>query len=464
MKWLIINTESFSASTLFDEAGKKMSVKDVREVSMGMLPKALLKFLQVFHYPYIILDESSKIKTNTPMPEYKKSIRCRLIKLLHDTGERTILTGTLKSKSPLNVYDQYGFLDPFIFPETMYEFAERYCIMITIRIGRGRRVQISQKDWDKIRRRLANAYRRGGEAQLEMSKASVFKEYTINEENMDWIIAHQKFTPFIHQDELIRRIAPVTMFVKRSDVFDIAFEKFVDEPIVRYVEISAKAKAMGNELVELGFTDTLTLGKAPALELMHRLQDICNGFEPHESEVQSKTLDVATGTYPMERVITYTPFDDNPKLDEVFSLLDEIGTEENQVAIASSRVNFLEAIKERLEKEGIPFTHYEGDNKAEAEEAFTSGEARVFLSGLKPAAYGLNCLSSCDYAIAACVDSSTEEFFQWKHRLLRGQLTHPKFAYHICVKNSVEEKVIRSLNTGVDLINYTNDKKTFMFS
>ena len=450
MKWLIINTEAFSAP------GK--GLKSEKIVSKEDLPSILLLFLDFFHYPYIILDESSKIKTNTPMPEHKKSTRCRLIKTLNDVGERSILTGTLKSKSPCNVYDQYAFLDPSIFPETMYEFAERYCIMVTIRIGRGRRVCISRKDYTKIRNRLSNAWKRGGDQALAFSKASIFKEYTISEENINWIIAHKDYTPFVHQDELLRRIAPYTMHVKRSDVFDITHEKFVHDPIMRYVDISAKAKAIGNELINLGFTDNLVLGRAAALELLIRLQDVCNGFEPVEHITKGAGKDGKD-----LREIEYKPFAENPKMDELFELLDEIDVEEHQVAIMCSRLNLIARVEEDLTKADISYSRYEEGNKEETERRFQAGEVQVFLSTIGPCAYGLNCLAKCDYIIVLSEDNKTEDFYQMKHRILRGEVDHPKFMYIIAVRDSVEVKLIQNLQVGMDLINDTNDKNTFMF-
>ena len=442
MKGFIINTESFSAK----------GAKDTKIIDKSFLPRHLSLFLQKFGYPYIILDESSKIKTTSAMAEHKKSSRCRVIKTLNDVGEKSILTGTLKSKSPLNVYDQFKFLSESFFPETMFEFAERYCVMITIRVGRGRRVCISEKDWNKIRTRMVNAYARGGQLQLDMSRASLFKEYTIDEFNLNWIMSHQVYTPFTRQAELFKRIEEYTMVVKREDVFDISFEKFVHEPIIRYVEISEKAKKIGNELIKLGFTDNIVLGQAPALELTHRLQDLCNGFEP-----------IATVLPDGSREISYKALDENPKLEEIFELLEEIGVENHQVAVISSRINMLEAIEERLLKDGISFTHYEKATKGQSEEDFVAGRAQVFLSSLAPSAYGLNCLAKCDYIIYACVDNSTETFYQSKHRILRGQLDHAKFAYMICVRNSIEERIARSLQRGIELISYRNDKKTFEF-
>ena len=441
LHWLIINTEAFSGT----------GIKEQKALDLSFLPKVLLMFLKAFDYPFIILDESSKIKTNTPMGEQKKSSRCRLIKTLSSVGERAIMTGTLKSKSPLNVYDQYAFLDPSILPENMYEFAERYCIMETIRVGRGRRVIMGVKDYDRIRKRMVNAYARGGDAQLQASKASIFRESVVSEENLDWIMRHKEYTPFIHQDELNRRIAPYTMTVKREDVFDTRFERFVEHPIVRYADADSEQVRLMRELVELGFTDDFILGRVPALELLHRLQDVCNGFEPICEMIGDE-----------KRVVSFRSLKESPKLEALMELVDEIDPDENQIAIFSARTNFTEAIKARLEKEGITFAHYFDENKAQAEAEFTAGKAQVFLSNLQPSAYGLNCLSRCNYAIYACSDYRAETFYQSKHRLLRGQLTAPKFAYHIAIRKSVEERLIKSLEAGMDLINDRNEKSTFM--
>jgi hypothetical protein len=138
MKWLVINTEAFSPKGL----------KQKKTISLEDLPWVVRKFLSVFPQSFIVLDECSKIKTNTPMKETDKSSRTRTIKLLNKFGHRCIMTGTLMSKSPLNVVDPYNFLKEGYFPESMWALAEAYCIMETIRTGRGRRVLISQKDYN----------------------------------------------------------------------------------------------------------------------------------------------------------------------------------------------------------------------------------------------------------------------------------------------------------------------------
>jgi hypothetical protein len=400
----------------------------------------------------ILVHNCSKIKTNTPMKEADKSTRTRLIKLFNKFGNRCIMTGTLMSKSPLNVVDPFNFLKEGYFPENMWALAETYCVMETIRVGRGRRVLISQKDYEAIRIRLKNAFIRGGEMQLEAAKESIFKQFAIDYAKQEHIIRHRKYTPFINEKELLRRIAPDTLFVRREDVFDIRFDKFVKEPIMRPVKLSGNAKRIANEFVELGFTNNFVLGKAPALELLTRLQDICNGFEPVKDDAGK---------------VSYRPLSENPKLDELISLMEEIGIGKNQMVVWASRKNLLNACAERFEKEGISFVRYDGDAsnslKEEAEKKFLSREVSVFLANQSSGAYGLNCLAQCSYAVYMCVDGSVEKYHQSQHRILRGQLTAPKFSYAIYAGGTVEERQWTSLKVGKELIEVDNRKEKFIF-
>jgi SNF2 family DNA or RNA helicase len=362
--------------------------------------------------------------------------------------------------SPLNVIDQYDFLKKGYFPENMWEFAEKYCVMMTIRVGRGRRVLIGQKDYQQIRTRLKNAFINGGELRLEAAKESIFKQFAIGYDKQEHIIRHRKYTPFTNERELLRRIAPDTLFVRREDVFDIRFDKFVKEPIMRPVELSKKAKKIANELIELGFTDRLTLGKAPALELMTRLQDICNGFEPVDVNADVEGV--------QEREIAYRPFSENPKLDELMSLLEEIDAGNNQVVVWASRKNLLRLCAQRFEKEGRTFVRYDGSasdaEKEAAEQAFIKKEASVFLANQSSGAYGLNCLSQCSYAIYMCVDGSVEKYHQSLYRILRGQLFAPKFSYVIYAAGSVEERQWTALKVGKELLEADNRKEQFIFA
>jgi len=457
MKFLIINTEAFSPH----------GVRQKKTATQEDLPWIVRKFLSVFKHPFIILDESSKIKTNTPMKENSKSTRTRTIKLLNKYGHRCIMTGTLMSKSPLNVIDQYEFLQKGYFPENMWEFAERYCVMETIRVGRGRRVIISQKDYEAVRRRMANAYRRGGELQLEAAKSSIYKQYAIDYAKQEHIICHRKYTPFLGKAALIKRLKPDTVFVRREDIFDVRHDKFVKEPIMRPVELSPEARRVASELVDLGFTDRLVLGRAPALELMVRLQDVCNGFEPVNTDPGYDKKDLPGKNEKPEKKISYRPFKENAKIDGLMELLEEIGVEKNQVVVWSSRKLLIRACADAFEAAGISYVVYDGSaknsEKEEAEEKFKKRGAQVFLANQASGAYGLNCLAGCSYLVWLCIDGSVEKYCQARDRLLRGQLHAPKFAYVIYAKGSIEERQWEKIRIGQELISSANERGIFEF-
>ena len=452
-KFLVINTEAFSVRGL------------KRKIGFDDLPPAVKKFTSAFSSPFVILDESTKIKTNTPVRETAKSSRCRVIKLLNKTGHRCIMTGTLMSKSPLNVVDQYELLREGYFPEDMYALAERYCVMATIHVANGaRRVIISQKIYAEIRNRLRDAYVHGREVELEAAKECIFKKYAIPYDKQEHIIQHKRYTPYLNVDELLRRVAPDTVFVKREDVFDITFDKFVKEPIMRPVELSEEAKAVAKELVEVGFTDNFTLGKARALELLIRLQNVCNGFEPVDVDPLYDQKAFFPGQKP-KREIAYRPFKENPKVDSLLELLEEIDSDNNQVVVWSSRMLAIKACKEAFDKAGISYVTFTGkessEEKEEAERKFKNKEAMVFLASQGAGAYGLNCLSDCSYAVYMCVDDSVEKYHQSMHRILRGELKAPKFTYVIYAKGSVEEKQWEALRVGRELIGTESRKEDF---
>jgi SNF2 family DNA or RNA helicase len=236
---------------------------------------------------------------------------------------------------------------------------------------------------------------------------------------------------------------------------------------MRPVKLSQEAKRIANELIELGFTDRLVLGKAPALELMTRLQDICNGFEPICVNPDVGELDVFDESTRPKREIAYRPFAENPKLDELIALMEEIDVTTNQIVVWASRRNMLDLCAERFEKEGYAFVRYDGSasdsEKESAEQAFITREAAIFLANQASGAFGLNCLSQCSYAVYICVDGSVEKYHQSQHRILRGQLTAPKFSFAVYAEGTVEERQWTALKVGQELIEADNSKEKFIF-
>ena len=470
-KFVIINTEAFSKSGL----------KKQKQVTEEDLPLLVQSFLAACPDPFIVLDESSRIKTNTPVVENKKSTRTRCIKLLSKYGERMALTGTLTSKSPLNMVDQYQYLDKEAFPEGMFALAEKYCIMMTLRTQRGARVLLPEhsgkedrNSWHGIRGRLSRAYAIGGLGRLTLSMDSVSRELGISRDNLWWIICHKKYKPFKSIAPLMKRYEYCTEVVSREDAFDTTLEKYIEHPIVRKVKLSDEAKKLYTQLVTLGFTDNLVLGKAAALELSQRLMDVCNGFEPISSclscEEEGRGDNILHNLCPLHAECkkpkaTYEPLKENPKLDAVMELVEEIDPEEHQIVIWSCRTNFMELLANTLNEAGIPTCCFSGQQndkqKKDTREGFMEGRYRICIANQQSAAYGVNFMKNCDYTIYACSNSSVEYDYQSRRRFLRGITRRMKYAYRIYVEGSVEERIYSSLDLGDDLIGETNSKEVF---
>lgn len=469
-KFMIVNMEAFSPVGL----GKQKKITDAN------LPEVVKTFLSASPDPFIVLDESSKIKTNTPCSEDKKSTRTRLIKTLNKYGSRVALTGTMMSKSPVNLIDQFQFLDKRWFAENVWQFAEKYCVMETIRIGRGRRVLIPESNskgydrssWNAVRKRMINAYKLGGATRLATCKAAIYNELGITGENLDWIMQHKEYTPFKNVEALMKRIERCTVTVTRDQAFSTACEKFINEPIIRKVELSEEQKKLYSQFVKLGFTDTYTLGKAAALELTIRLLDVLNGFNPvTPCSDCAKYGGCLRSTCPFnkeceEPKAVFEPLKTNPKVDALMELIDEIDDKE-QIVIWSARKNIISAVTERLKEEGITYCLYNGDLTDKEKEASINAfqkdkTARVCIANQQSCSYGVNFMKDCNYEIYICSNNSVEQDYQSRNRLLRAEIKTPKYAYRICFPGTVEERIYRSLALGKDLIDSTaNTKDTF---
>src|SRR5690606_21433780 len=84
------------------------------------MEQALARFVQG---GMIIADESHRIKT--PSAQQSKAMG----RLGQVASYRLLLTGTPVTQNPLDIWSQYRFLDPTIFPRSFYAFRNRYAIM-----------------------------------------------------------------------------------------------------------------------------------------------------------------------------------------------------------------------------------------------------------------------------------------------------------------------------------------------
>ncbi len=158
----ITKKKQMELDTLFDDKGDlKILIMNVEAFSTNKGLDFARSFLNIFVGRALIgIDESTTIKT--PTAKRTKNI----LEIGNLAKYRRILTGSPVTKSPLDLFSQCKFLDPFhLGYESYYAYRSRYAHMLERNFG-GRRVQI------------VGSYRRLGELADKLEKFSyrVLKE------------------------------------------------------------------------------------------------------------------------------------------------------------------------------------------------------------------------------------------------------------------------------------------------
>jgi SNF2 family DNA or RNA helicase len=148
----ITKKKQFELDTLFNDKGDlKILIMNVEAFSTEKGLDFAHSFLNIFLGRALIgIDESTTIKN--PTAKRTKNI----LKLRNLAKYRRILTGSPVTKSPLDLYSQCEFLDPFhLGHSSYYSFRARYAHMLDRNFG-GRRVQIvgSYRRLDELSEKL----------------------------------------------------------------------------------------------------------------------------------------------------------------------------------------------------------------------------------------------------------------------------------------------------------------------
>ena len=407
----------------------------------GIVPEEVKEYILANHgNVFIILDESSKIKTNNPCKDSKKSKRTQAILKLNKIGHRCILTGTFMSKTPVNAYDQMNFLKDRFFPESMFAFAERYELRRNLPSVRGARITLPEKDYFAIRKKLERS--KSDPYLLSSAMESIKSFYRLSREDCMHILKHPKYMPFKNIDELWSRIGDTCIHLKKEDILGIPPKVYKTYK----VDLTKEQKKLYLQLQNQHCTDNITVDNG--LKLYLRFQDICNGYEPVETE---ETV-IVNGEE--KHKVELIPLKENPKLDLLEELVEEIG--EEQIVIWCSRARLLHDAKERLANAGYNCGVYDGKVKREDREkdytAFENKEIQILFVNQASGAYGLDGLKKANYAIYLCNSYSVEQREQSEDRIYRGLVKENKYIIDITCQGTCEDRVVESLKQGKELL------------
>lgn len=438
---------------------QRMLIVSLEMFQKRQVPEIVKKYLDSCEKePLIILDESSRIKTNTPVKDDTcKSQRTQAILKLNNIGERCILTGTFMSTSPMNAYDQVKFLQDDFFTEGMYEFSEKYEIKMNMHLKRKTvRALITPEVYRRVRNKLVAC--KNDVTKLAGAMDYAYRSYGISKDSCVAIIKSPEFTTRKNIDKLWKRLEGLIYRFTKDQVVDLPPKVYSEIKI----QLSEEQKKLYLQLQNLHCTDNVVVGNN-ALTLYHRFQDICNGFEPVEESIEVTEVEEDKE---VPKNIVLKKLKENPKLNALLEVIEQIGNE--QAVIWCSRSSLLYEIFNTLQTKGYKVGVYDGKvNRKQRDEyynGFKNKNVQFLIANQASASYGLDGLKDANYAVYVCNSYSSELRAQSEDRIYRGEIKNSKFIIDITMEGTCEQKVMYALKEGKQLINSgAVDTKLFMY-
>lgn len=349
----------------------------------GKAFKLLKKLLRTGRF-MLVIDESSRIKNY-------KAARTKALKRLRELAAvRVILTGTPVTKGMEDFFSQYEFLDPAIIGLTnFFAFRHRYCVTIP-------------------------AYR--GAA-----------------------LGVVKITGYKNQEELIRKIAPVS-FMIGSDVLGLPPQRFERREVIMTPEQAEIYAMLRLELVEDLRARRITKPANAAVRLLRMQQVLCGRYYERvavegEEEVYAETPRILPSNRPNAladlleehdgQAVIWARFQED--IDDIVSVAGGMG----RVAIYDGRTP--DAERER------------------AVEMFKAGDIDYFVSNPAAGGTGVDGLQVCSAAVYYSSSFNFEHRMQSEGRIFRMGQRFSTLYTDLVVPNTVDDLILKNLKDKRDL-------------
>lgn len=430
LKWFCVNVDAFSRGTNL---------------------KIFRNFVRRFK-TMVIVDEATRIKN----PEAKRTLNIiqglsdltmqgkRIVSILPLSKYRVILTGTIVTNSPFNVWAPFEFLRTNFFGRDFFAFKARYGIEVRMQLpGRAYdiRRKITSEEIKSVRRYAAQ----GKDAE------SIARIMKISESSAQFLINNPSVNaPYKNLEELKQKIDTISFTVRKADCLDLPpkiYEKVI-------AEASAEQKRVYKELQKelLATLNGSELSVINKMTLIGRLQQITGGFFPGENGDGEKTM---------------AEFSPSPKMEALIDDLEECV--DRPVIVVAHFVKEIEAIRDRLRKE------YDGERietiygaidvhkRNTIRESFNRGEVGFLVANSATIGMGFN-LQVCHTMYFYSNSYSFDERAQVEDRIHRdGQKSETVLYKDVIMKDTVDERILDVLKMKKDLLDYMRDKSIGQF-
>jgi SNF2 family DNA or RNA helicase len=365
----------------------------------------------------MVIDESTTIKS-------RKSQRTKTITKLGQLAKvRRILSGLATPRSPMDLHAQFSFLDDGILGKSFTLFRARYAKMEFI--CRAPNIIVDMQ----LRKMLLKHKRSRDELNTLSRDAKIALCYSLG----GWIPDTAPMVAgYQHLAELRDRIAPHCYRVRKEEcldlppkIYELRDVEFTDEQRKIYKEVLENATSQLSKLDHVTVTN--------AMEQILRLHQVCCGHVRTELgaivDIPSKRGD---------------------------ALLETVEDHDGKVIIWVAYDRELRKLSEVLAKEYGPeaVARFWGGNvreRDEDEKRFLTDDACRFMVSTPAAGGRGNNWTVADLVIYAANDWNLEHRAQSEDRVHRVGQTKPVTYIDIGIPGTVEEKIINSLRSKMDL-------------
>ena len=431
IKWLFANVETFSTDTHISYF--KEYVKNNRCA--------------------IIVDESTRIKNSTAkrtqniiygLKEIEK-IKKRIVRVTEISEYRYILTGTMITNSPYDLYSMFEFLKSDYFKMSFFGFRAKFGIEKRDRVNN---VQFNRSLRPDEAKTICRYNEKG------MDRAEIVFKMGLSVDSVDYILDNytmetvNNFKPYKNLEELKRLIEPVSFIIRKKDCLDLP-EKIYEKLIF---DMSKEQRRIYSEMQKELFSEYAgkELSVQNKISLMVRLQQIAGGYFPSIDE---------TGL-----VLSQCIGDTNPRIKVLLDDLDDTGCNNDRPVIIISRfVSEIKGIHSEIRKaypdkiSAMYFGEIGTEDRKEIIEKFKAGNIDFLIANQRTIGTGFN-LQNANVMYFFSNSFSLEDRLQTEDRIHRSGQTESCVYKDIIAKGSIDLKILESLKNNRDMLEYFRDK------
>ncbi len=430
LKWFCVNVEAFSLATyisLFRDFVRRFKTMVIVDEATRIKNPEANRTQNIIQGLSDVVKAGKRVVSVTPLSAY-----------------RAILTGTIVTNSPFNVWAPFEFLSSNFFGLDFFSFKARYGIEVRMHLP-GRSYDIRRKITSDEIKRVRETAKKG------MSAERIAAIMKVSESSVSFLISNPSvMSPYKNLEELKRRIETVSFTVLKKDCLDLppkVYEKV-------YAEMGADQKRVYKELVKeyMAEYNGMELSAVNKVTMIGRLQQITGGFFPGTTEAGEKISEA---------------FSPSPKLEALVDDLEECA--DRPVIVIARFVKEIQLITERLKKEyevetvATIYGDVPTEQRNRIREAFNRGEISFLIANAATIGMGFN-LQVCHTMYFYSNSYSFDERAQVEDRIHRdGQKAETVLYKDIIVKGTIDEKVLGVLAMKKDLLDYMREKSVGQF-